>query len=308
MACFPEASERSFGLDLTETTDERVNGAPAGVSSVASNRAAPAARDTPAIQAVEVSFRYPGRTSRQTASPADRLALDRVTLAVGPGEFVALVGANGSGKSTLLRLLAGLLHPTGGRVDIAGEPISAPDRRVGVVFQEPRLLPWRSVVDNVAFPLELAGWPADRRGARARELLELVGLVGVDDERPHRLSGGMRQRAAIARALALEPGILLLDEPFSALDSLTRERLNLALQEIWRRTGTSVVLVTHSIAEAIFLADRVLVLARRSAGIAGTIAIPLARPRSLATLDAADVSGIAAAVRDLLAADEEPVR
>ncbi|MBF6604875.1 MAG: ABC transporter ATP-binding protein [Chloroflexi bacterium] len=255
-----------------------------------------------------MSFRYPGRTSRQAASLADRLVLDRVSLAVGPGEFVALVGANGSGKSTLLRLLAGLLHPTGGRVDVAGEPISAPDRRVGVVFQEPRLLPWRSVVDNIAFPLELAGWPADRRRARARELLELVGLVGVDDERPHRLSGGMRQRAAIARALALEPGILLLDEPFSALDSLTRERLNLALQEIWRRTGASVVLVTHSIAEAIFLADRVLVLARRSARIAGTIAIPFARPRSLGTLDAADVSGIAASVRELLAADEEATR
>ena len=257
-----------------------------------------------AIQAIDVSFSYPPSDGR-TANPP---VLERLSLTVRPGEFVALVGANGSGKSTLLRLLAGLLPPTAGRIEVGGERLAAPDRRIGLVFQEPRLLPWRSVIDNVAFPLELAGWPIARRRGRAREMLDLVGLDGVDEVRPHRLSGGMRQRASIARALALEPGILLLDEPFSALDALTRERLNVALQEIWRQTGTSVVLVTHSIAEAIFLADRVLVLARAAAGIVGRIEIPFARPRLLGELDAADVSGLAATVRELLETDDGGAR
>jgi len=257
-----------------------------------------------ALQAIDVSFSYPPSDGRTTNPPV----LEQLSLTVRPGEFVALVGANGSGKSTLLRLLAGLLPPTAGRIEVGGERLTAPDRRIGLVFQEPRLLPWRSVIDNVAFPLELAGWPIAGRRARAREMLDLVGLEGVDDERPHRLSGGMRQRAAIARALALEPGILLLDEPFSALDALTRERFNVALQEIWRQTGTSVVLVTHSIAEAIFLADQVLVLARAAAGIVGRIEIPFARPRLLGELDAADVSGLAATVRELLEIDDGGAR
>jgi len=281
-------------LDATATIDT------AGESHDPAGAAIPPA----ALQAIDVSFSYPPSEGRTTDPPI----LERLSLTVRPGEFVALVGANGSGKSTLLRLLAGLLPPTAGRIEVGGERLAAPDRRIGLVFQEPRLLPWRSVIDNVAFPLELAGWPIARRRARAREMLDLVGLEGVDDERPYRLSGGMRQRASIARALALEPGILLLDEPFSALDALTRERFNVALQEIWRQTGTSVVLVTHSIAEAIFLADRVLVLARAAAGIVGRIEIPFARPRLLGELDAADVSDLAATVRELLDIDDGGAR
>lgn len=290
----PRSETKGFGLDATATID---------TANYAGDRAA-AAIPPAALQAIDLSFSYPPRDGRTTDPPI----LERLSLTVRPGEFVALVGANGSGKSTLLRLLAGLLPPTAGRIEVGGERLATPDRRIGLVFQEPRLLPWRSVIDNVAFPLELAGWPIARRRERAREMLDLVGLEGVDGERPHRLSGGMRQRAAIARALALEPGILLLDEPFSALDALTRERFNVALQEIWRRTGTSVVLVTHSIAEAIFLADRVLVIARTAAGIVGRIEIPFARPRLLGELDAAEVSGLAATVRGLLEIDEGGAR
>ena len=251
--------------------------------------------DAPAIEARGVAFTYPG----------GRLAaVEDISFTVAPGEFVVLIGANGTGKSTLLRLLAGLLEPAMGSVTIGGGPVTGPDPRVGFVFQEPRLLPWRSVVENVAFPLELAGWTRVQREARAREALRLVGLRDVDADRPHLLSGGMRQRAAIARALALEPAVLLLDEPFSALDALTRERFNVQLQAVWRETGTSIVLVTHAIPEAIFLADRILVLAGRPGRIVGDVPDPLAHPRGLDDLDARLASTTSARVRELLALDD----
>ncbi len=261
----------------------------------------PAVRsESDALALVDVSFAYEGRTSRDDPRPA----LTGLSLTVARGEFVALIGANGTGKSTLLRLTAGLLRPDGGSVRIDGRPVDGPDERVGFVFQEPRLLPWRSTLDNVAFPLELAGWAEDRRRARAGELLGLVGLPGVDELRPHELSGGMRQRAAIARALATEPALLLLDEPFSALDALTRERFDLALESGWRRPGMSVVVVTHSIPEAVVLADRIVVLAGRPGTVVGEIAVPLSRPRSLADLESPAALAAAAAVRALLVADE----
>ena len=241
-----------------------------------------------AVDGVDFSFRAEGSV---------RPVLGGVSLGVEPGEFVALVGANGTGKSTLLRLIAGLLPPDRGSVAIAGRRVDGPDPRVGLVFQEPRLLPWRSIVDNVAFPLELAGMARPRRVGRARELLDLVGLRGIEELRPYQLSGGMRQRASIARALALEPAVLLLDEPFSALDALTRERFNVRLQAIWRAIGTTIVLVSHSIPEAIFLADRVLVLAGRPSRIAAEVPVPLARPRTIDDLDAAVVSATASTVR-----------
>jgi NitT/TauT family transport system ATP-binding protein len=220
-----------------------------------------------------------------------------VDLDVQPGEVVALIGPNGSGKSTLLRVAAGLLSPTRGSVELDGRSVVEPDPAIGLVFQEPRLLPWRSVAANVGYPLELAGWPRPRREVRVKELLELIGLTGWADARPSQLSGGMRQRAALARALALEPRVLLLDEPFSALDALTRERLNLELLDLWGRTGTSIVVVTHSIQEAIFLADQVAVLSSPPARIVANLRVTLPRPRLLDSLDAAAVSPLAVEIR-----------
>ncbi|HET9346685.1 MAG TPA: ABC transporter ATP-binding protein [Candidatus Limnocylindrales bacterium] len=224
-------------------------------------------------------------------------ALGGFDLAVERGEIVALIGPNGCGKSTFLRVAAGLLAPTAGTVTLDDRPIIGPDPRVGLVFQEPRLLPWRSVADNITYPLELAGWPRDRRAARLAELLQLVGLGDAASARPSQLSGGMRQRAAIARALVLEPEVLLLDEPFSALDALTRDRFNLELLELWERTGSTVVIVTHSIPEAILLADRVVVMTPRPGRVAAIVPIDAPRPRSLELLDRAIVSDAAAAIR-----------
>jgi ABC-type nitrate/sulfonate/bicarbonate transport system ATPase subunit len=233
-------------------------------------------------------------------------ALDGVDLAIAPGEVVALIGPNGSGKSTLLRVVAGLLRPDRGTVHLDGRPITEPDPRIGLVFQEPRLLPWRSVASNVGYPLELAGWPAERRATRVAELLALVGLEEVAELRPGELSGGLRQRAAIARSLALAPSVLLLDEPFSALDALTRERFNVELLELWARTGTTILVVTHSIPEAIFLADRVVVLSPRPGRVVAEIQVPIPRPRSLETLDEAAVSATAREIRRHLGQDDEP--
>jgi NitT/TauT family transport system ATP-binding protein len=223
--------------------------------------------------------------------------LDAVDLRVGSGEVVALIGPNGCGKSTLLRLLGGLLRPDAGTITIDGDPVTGPDPRVGLVFQEPRLLSWRTAEQNVRFPMELAAWSRDRQRARSDELLGLVGLREFAGAKPSTLSGGTRQRVAIARALALEPSVLLLDEPFSALDALTRERFNVELLRLWERTGTSIVLVTHSIPEAVFVADRVIVMSPRPARVTADIRVDLPRPRRLADMDSAFVSSIAADVR-----------
>jgi NitT/TauT family transport system ATP-binding protein len=232
----------------------------------------------------------------------DRLvALDGVDLVVEPGELVALIGPNGSGKSTLLRVIGGLLATDRGEALLDGRAIAGPDPRVGLVFQEPRLLPWRTTEANVAYPLELAGWPPDQRRRRVSDLLRTVRLEGAATQIPSQLSGGMRQRAALARTLALEPEVLLLDEPFSALDELTRERLNLELLELTERTPTTVVLVTHSVQEAIFLADRVVVLSARPGRVIADIPVELPRPRSLGDLDAAVVTETARAIRAHLA-------
>jgi NitT/TauT family transport system ATP-binding protein len=192
---------------------------------------------------------------------------------------------------------SGLLRPEAGSVTLDDQPIAGPDPRIGLVFQEPRLLPWRSVAANVTYPLELAGWSAERRQARLGELLELVGLGEARDARPSQLSGGMRQRAAIARTLALEPRVLLLDEPFSALDALTRDRLNLEMLALWERTHPTIVIVTHSIPEAILLADRVVVMTPRPGRVAAIVPIDAPRPRSLDVLDRAVVSDAAAEIR-----------
>jgi NitT/TauT family transport system ATP-binding protein len=227
-------------------------------------------------------------------------ALDGVDLAVGRGEVVALIGPNGSGKSTLLRVVAGLLPADRGRVTFQGGEISGPDPRIGLVFQEPRLLPWRTAAANVAYPLELAGMPAAERAARTESALHTVGLQDAAARIPSQLSGGMRQRAALARSLALEPELLLLDEPFSAVDELTRERLNLELLDIAARRRATVLVVTHSVQEAIFLADRVVVLSPRPGRVVADIAVALPRPRSLEDLDASVVGAAAGAIRSHL--------
>jgi len=238
-------------------------------------------------------------------SYGDRAVVADLSLDVAAGEIVALIGPNGCGKSTVLRVVAGLLAADRGDVALDGEPITAPDPRIGLVFQEPRLLPWRSVADNVTWPLELAGWPAERRATRLGELLRLVGLEEAAGLRPVQLSGGMRQRAAIARALAFAPEVLLLDEPFSALDALTRERFNLELLGLHERRAITVVIVTHSIPEAILMADRVVVLTPRPGRVAGEVRIDVPRPRSLATLDQAIASDAAAEIRRHLELGEQ---
>jgi NitT/TauT family transport system ATP-binding protein len=194
-------------------------------------------------------------------------------------------------------VIAGLLAADRGKATLDGRPIDGPDPRIGLVFQEPRLLPWRTTDSNVAYPLELAGVPPAERRARVATLLRTVGLENAATQVPSQLSGGMRQRAALARTLTLEPGVLLLDEPFSALDELTRERLNLELLAIAARTPTTIILVTHSVQEAIFLADRVVVLSERPGRVVAELPVQLPRPRSLGDLDAAVVTGTARAIR-----------
>ena len=224
-------------------------------------------------------------------------ALERVSLEVCPQEFVCVVGPSGCGKSTLLRLLAGLLRPTGGRVIFEGEPLVAPRRRIGFVFQKANLMPWRTVLANVALPLELQSVePAEAR-RRAQELIELVGLSGFEQNLPRDLSGGMEQRVAIARALVHNPDVLLLDEPFGALDALTRERMGTELLRIWEARKKTVVMVTHSIPEALLLADRVLVLSPRPGQVRLALDVPLPRPRRMDMEYSAEFGALAAQVR-----------
>ena len=240
---------------------------------------------------IRVAFTSPTRGAPPT------VALDGLSLDVAGGEVVALIGPNGCGKSTFLRVAAGLLAPERGRISLDGRRITAPDERIGLVFQEPRLLPWRTAARNITYPLELAGWSAERRAARLAELLHVVGLEAAAGLRPVQMSGGMRQRAAIARALALSPDVLLLDEPFSSLDALTRERFNLELLRLQERTRATIVIVTHSISEAILVADRVLVLTPRPGRVAAEVRIGAPRPRSVELIDEALVSRAAAEIR-----------
>jgi NitT/TauT family transport system ATP-binding protein len=245
-----------------------------------------------AIRLEDLSFSFPTRTGLPLP------VLDGIDLTIPDGGVVALIGPNGCGKSTLLRVIAGLLRPAGGAALLDGAAIDGPDPRIGLVFQEPRLLPWRTAADNITYPLELAGWSPGRRAARLTALTTLVGLdPTIATARPAELSGGTSQRVALARALALEPAVLLLDEPFSALDALTRERFDLELLRLWERAATTIVLVTHSIPEAILVADRVVVLSPRPGRVVADIPVDLGRPRTIADLDDAAVSRIARQIR-----------
>ena len=207
-------------------------------------------------------------------------ALLEVSLAIERNEFVSIVGPSGCGKSTLLRLIAGLIGPSSGKVTIDGSAIDGPRRDVGVVFQAPTLLPWANVLDNVLFPLKILHRLAPDSPAKGRELLRLVGLSDFERKMPSELSGGMQQRTSICRALITDPDILLMDEPFGALDALTREEMSLELLRIWQEQPKTIFFVTHSVPEAVLLADRVCVMTARPGRIIEIIDVPLARPRS----------------------------
>jgi NitT/TauT family transport system ATP-binding protein len=231
-------------------------------------------------------------------------ALDEVSLDVRRGEFVSLIGPSGCGKSTLLRLITDVLHPTGGSIEIRGAPPARArlGREFGFVFQQPGLLQWRSALANVSLPLEVGGW--GRRHTpphRPEELLELVGLEGFEAAYPRQLSGGMQQRVAIARALVTGPSILLMDEPFGALDEITRDHMNQELLRIWSATGTTIIFVTHSIPEAVYLSSRVFVFSPRPGRIVEEIPIGLPWPRAQTMKDTPDFSRHTAAVRRALA-------
>ena len=210
------------------------------------------------------------------------LAISALSFDVFDGEFVTVVGPSGCGKTTLLKMLAGLIEPSAGtlRIGAAGAPFD-PQRDVGMVFQQAMLLKWRSIEDNVLLPVEILELNSAAYRERARELLALVGLAGFEKRYPYELSGGMQQRASICRAMVHDPKLLLMDEPFGALDALTRERMNLELLRIWSERRKTVLFITHDIQEAVFLADRVVVLTARPAAMAGSIEIDLPRPRSL---------------------------
>jgi NitT/TauT family transport system ATP-binding protein len=215
----------------------------------------------------------------KTREDDDVLALDKIDLQLEPGSFVAVVGPSGCGKSTLLSLLAGLLPASTGGISIDGESVSKPHPKVGVIFQSDLLLYWRTVLDNVLLPIEIKKLDLESHRARAEELLAQVGLEGFGTKYPSELSGGMRQRVAICRALIQEPGLLLMDEPFGALDALTREQMIMDLQAMWSRIGNTVLFITHGIDEAVFLADRVLVMSPRPGRIDLDLKIDMPRPR-----------------------------
>ncbi len=229
-------------------------------------------------------------------------ALEGIDLDIARGEFVSLIGPSGCGKSTLLRVIGDLVPPTRGEVIVNGKPAprARGDRDYGMVFQAPVLMDWRTVEENVRLPLEVMGRPAAQRASRAREMLELVELGDFVKHYPYQLSGGMQQRVAIARALSFEPAILLMDEPFGALDEMTRERMNQEVLRIWEATGTTIVFVTHSIPEAVFLSSRVVVMSARPGRITDVIDIDLARPRGVATREEPRYFQLVTAVREAL--------
>ncbi|MEJ2485600.1 MAG: ABC transporter ATP-binding protein [Anaerolineales bacterium] len=205
--------------------------------------------------------------------------LDQISFEIRDSEFVCLLGPSGSGKSTLLRIMAGVLGYQSGQVVFSGEKLNGPRKGVGIVFQKANLMPWRTVRENIMLPLELLNTPAENAVAASQELIELVGLQGFEDSLPRDLSGGMAQRVAIARALVHDPELLLLDEPFGALDALTRERMGVELLRIWNARCKTVFMVTHDIGEALFLADRVLAFSERPARITLNLEVDLPRPR-----------------------------
>jgi NitT/TauT family transport system ATP-binding protein len=245
---------------------------------IAMPRRAPNRRAAP--ESISISAKSVSKTFRRGSSEVR--ALDEIDLEIGTGEFVAIVGPSGCGKSTLLRIIAGISRPTTGEVVTNGKMVDKPVTDIGVVFQNPVLLAWRNVLDNVLIQMELRGEPPDKYRERARSLLEAVGLGDFLDRYPRELSGGMRQRAAIIRALIHEPPVLLMDEPFGALDALTREQMRVDLELLWMHTQKTVLFVTHGIDEAVLLADRVIVMSPRPGKVEQVVDVTIPRPRGLA--------------------------
>jgi NitT/TauT family transport system ATP-binding protein len=230
-------------------------------------------------------------------------ALSGIDLEVQPREFVSLIGPSGCGKSTLLRIIGDLIEPSSGTVEVNGKTAHRArlDHDYGIVFQEAVLYDWRTVAKNIALPLELLRWSREKRTARVRELVTLVELEGFEDHHPWQLSGGMQQRVSIARALSFDPALLLMDEPFGALDEMTRERLNLELLRIWEASGSTIVFVTHSIPEAVFLSTRVVVMSARPGRIAGIVEVDLPYPRTARTREEPRFFELVTEVRERLA-------
>ncbi|MFC4857962.1 ABC transporter ATP-binding protein [Actinophytocola glycyrrhizae] len=228
-----------------------------------------------AVDVRNLSVRFRSKRSATTA-------LDDVTMRVEAGEFISIVGPSGCGKSTLLKVVAGLVRPSEGEVSLFGDVVKGPQRNIGFAFQRAALLEWRGVRKNILLQAEIRGLDKAKAAGRADELIELTGLKGFEKALPHELSGGMQQRVALCRALLHEPPVLLMDEPFGALDALTREQLNAELNKIWRETGTTILLVTHSIAEAVFLGTRVAVMSPRPGRLMRTLPVDLPRERDYA--------------------------
>ena len=252
---------------------------------------------TPASAAADPVISVKGLTKSYSGTAGGVRALAAIDFEIGAGEFVAIVGPSGCGKTTLLKILAGLIPASEGSALLRGTPILRPRRDIGMVFQAPVLFPWRTVLDNVLLPADVQRLDRQRLRATALDLLRLVGLEGFEGRYPWELSGGMQQRVAIVRALIHDPAMLLMDEPFGALDAMTREQMNLELQRIWLERRKTVVFITHSIPEAVFLADRVFVMTPRPGRIAETIAVELPRPRSLDVMSTPAFGGYALRVR-----------
>ena len=237
-----------------------------------------------------------------TKSFGQTTALQDIELEIGEREFVSLIGPSGCGKSTLLRIIGDLIQPTSGTAVVNGKPARQAriDRDYGIVFQDPVLYDWRTVTKNIALPLEIARWDRRRRTAKVNEMLDLVELSGFENHHPWQLSGGMQQRVSIARALSFDPALLLMDEPFGALDEMTRERMNMELLQIWEASGSTVVFVTHSIAEAVFLSTRVVVMSPRPGRISDVIAMDMPQPRTAATREEPRFFELVTEVREAL--------
>ena len=261
--------------------------------------AVPAATGRPFISISDLSVVY------RTRSNESLIAVDKANLNVNDGEFCVIVGPSGCGKSTLLKVLAGLVTASSGQTRIAGESVAAPRNDIGFVFQSATLLPWMTILENVLLPLKVQNRP-NRAGWRSHglELLRIVGLEDFANRYPNELSGGMQQRVGMARALAHDPSLLLMDEPFGALDALTRESMNAELQRIWMLRPKTVLFVTHSISEAVFLADRIIVMSARPGRVIADIAVDLPRPRDVVTLDSQRFTEYSREVRAYLYARE----